>query len=99
VPVYASATTVTGNGQWANVISARVSLVAVNPVRDITVPHTKTYTPSTLTNGCTYTINNGAAATVTNCPGFTPYGDKPWQFVRTSQQFVVQLRNRIRVAG
>jgi hypothetical protein len=95
VPTYKTATDVTTNNLWANVVSVRVSLVAVNPTRDITVPHTQIYTPSTLTGGCNYTINNGAAATVTNCPGFTPYGDNPWQFVRTSQQFVVQLRNRI----
>jgi hypothetical protein len=74
------------------VISARVSLVAVNPVRDLSVPHVATYT----LGNCTYTINNGSAATTTGCAGFKPYGDKPWQFVRASQQFVVQLRNRVR---
>ncbi len=95
VPTYKTATDVTTNNLWANVVSVRVSLVAVNPTRDITVPHTQTYTPSTLTGGCNYKINNGAAAIVNNCPGFTPYGDNPWQFVRTSQQFVVQLRSRI----
>ena len=79
-------------GNWANVISARISLVAVNPVRDLTVPHVATYT----VGNCTYTINNGKAATTTGCADFKPYGDKPWQFVRASQQFVVQLRNRVR---
>jgi Tfp pilus assembly protein PilW len=98
VPNYESATTVTGNGQWANVISVRVSLVSVNPVRDITVPHTYTATLGTIA-ACTYIINNGTAPDTAACPNFTPYGDNPWQFVRTSQQFVVQLRNRIRVAG
>ena len=93
-PTYETATQVTSNGQWNNVISVRVSLVAVNPTRDISVPHAFTATLGTL-GACTYIINNASAATVTNCPNFTPYGDKPWQFVRAQQQFVVQLRNRV----
>lgn len=92
-PTYETASTVTTNNQWGNVVSVRVSLVAVNPARDISVPHVFTATLGTLA-ACTYTINNGTAPTTTDCPNFTPYGDKPWQFVRTSQQFVVELRNR-----
>lgn len=95
VPVYASASDVTAGNQWANVVSVRVSLVAVSPVRDVAVPHAQTVTMGTL-NDCTYTINNGSAATVTGCANFTPYGAKPWQFVRTQQQLVVQLRNLVR---
>jgi type IV pilus assembly protein PilW len=94
VPTYKTATDVTTNGLWANVISVRVSLVAVNPVRDITVPHAQAFVLGTLA-ACNYVINSGAAPDTAGCPNFTPYGDNPWQFVRTSQQFVVQLRNRI----
>jgi len=93
-PTYETASQVTTNGQWGNVVSVRVSLVAVNPTRDISIPHVFTATLGTVTNACTYTINNGAQATVSNCPGFTPYGDKPWQFVRAQQQLVIELRNR-----
>ena len=93
VPTYRTATFVTTNNLWANVISVRVSLVAVNPVRDITLPHTQAFTLGTI-GACGYVINNGAAPDTAGCPNFTPYGDNPWQFVRTSQQFVVQLRNR-----
>jgi prepilin-type N-terminal cleavage/methylation domain len=92
VPVYQKASNVT---QWANVVAVRVSVVAVNPARDTAIPHAKTYTLGTL-NACSYIINNGSAATTTSCANFTPYGDNPWQFVRTDQQFVVQLRNRVR---
>lgn len=95
VPTYESAADVTSANQWASVISVRVSLVAVSPVRDVSVPHVQTLAVGTLSD-CTYTINNGSAATVTGCANFTPYGDKPWQFSRTQQQFVVQLRNRVR---
>jgi|GEM_PF-617564 len=94
VPNYETAGQVTANGQWANVVSVRVSLVAVNPTRDVTLPHVYVAALGTL-GACKYTINNGAAPDTAGCPNFTPYGDKPWQFVRTSQQFVVQLRNRI----
>lgn len=94
---YFSANDTTSSATWANVVTVRVSLVAVNPTRDITVPHVNTYTLGTL-GKCTYIINSGIPATTTNCPGFTPYGaDKPWQFARTAQQFVVQLRNRTRI--
>lgn len=93
VPTYAKAAGVT---QWGNVVSVRVGIVAVNPVREMTVPHTATFNLGTVTSACSYTINNGSAPTISNCPGFAAYGDKPWQFVRTSQQFVVQLRNRLR---
>jgi type IV pilus assembly protein PilW len=92
-PAYAAASAVSS---WANVVSVRIALVAVSPVREMTVPHTATFTLGALAGACTYTINNGSAPTVTGCPNFTAYGDKPWQFVRTSQQFVVQLRNRLR---
>jgi type IV pilus assembly protein PilW len=94
-PQYFPATTVTGNSQWANVVSVRVSLVAVNPVRDVTVPHAFA---ANLGNQdpCNYAIIGGSDPDVTGCPNFTPYGgNKTWQFVRTQQQFVVQLRNRI----
>jgi type IV pilus assembly protein PilW len=94
VPTYQTATYVTTNSLWANVVSVRVSLVAVNPTRDVTVPHAQSLVVGTL-GVCNYIINSGAAAGTAGCPNFTPYGDKPWQFVRTSQQFVVQLRNRI----
>jgi type IV pilus assembly protein PilW len=93
-PTYYTAAEVTNNGTWTNVVSVRVSLVAVNPTRDVSVPHTFTATLGTL-GTCTYTINNNAAPTTTDCPNFTPYGDKSWQFVRTQQQFVVALRNRV----
>jgi type IV pilus assembly protein PilW len=82
--------------QWANVVAVRVALVAVSPTRDVSVPHAKSYTVGTLPTACTYVINNQAAATTAACPNFTPYGDKPWQFVRASQLFVAQVRNRIR---
>lgn len=90
-PSYMTAAAVTTANEWANVVSVRIAVVAVNPTRDITVPHVNTFDVST---DCTYTINNGSAATVTACANFTPYGNNPWQFARTSQQFVVQLRNR-----
>lgn len=88
VPKYKKASDVS---QWANVVSVRVSVVAVNPTRDIKMPHVGTYAAS----NCSYTINQGSAATTTGCANFTPYGNKPWQFVRARQQFVVQLRNRV----
>jgi prepilin-type N-terminal cleavage/methylation domain-containing protein len=95
VPSYASASDVTSDNQWPNVVSVRVSLVAVNATRDIGMPHVMTYTLGTLGN-CTYAINNGTTATTSGCHGFTVYGDRPWQFARLQQQFVVQLRNRLR---
>jgi len=96
VPRYATADEVDNNNDWGNVVSARVSVIAVNAIRDVSVPHTGTYTLGTL-DQCTYTINRDSAPTTTDCPDFTPFGgDKPWQFVRASQQFVVQLRNRVR---
>lgn len=95
VPEYASADAVSGDS-WANVVAVRVSVIAVNAVRDISVPHTGTYTLGTL-GECSYIINRDSAPTTTDCADFTPFGgDKPWQFVRASQQFVVQLRNRVR---
>ncbi|WP_109124796.1 PilW family protein [Dyella sp. C11] len=94
-PTYESATTVTSSNQWNQVIAVRVSLVAVNPSRDLKVPHGQTITLGTL-NACTYTINVGSAPTTTACSGITPYGDKPWQFTRVTQSFVVQLRNPAR---
>jgi len=95
LPKYYTAAQVTANGTWANVVAVRVTVVAVNPSRDMTIPHGGiTYTLGTL-GTCTYTINNNAAATTTGCSGFTPYGNNPWQFVRKQQSFVVQLRNRI----
>jgi prepilin-type N-terminal cleavage/methylation domain-containing protein len=94
-PTYETAKQVTNAGLWSKVVSVRVSLVAVNPARDLKIPHVPTITVGTL-GQCTYTINNGATPTTSGCPGFTPYGDKPWQFVRTYEQFVVQLRNQVR---
>jgi type IV pilus assembly protein PilW len=97
---YWSASDITSNNTWASVVSVRVSLVAVNPTRDISIPHVKTYVLGTLPGNCTYTINNGSAAGTTGCQNFVPYGgDQPWQFARTDQQFVVQLRNRVRGLG
>lgn len=93
-PNYVSAAAVTASAQWGAVTSVRISLVSVSPVRDLTVPHTGKFTLGT-DGKCTYTINNGSADT-TGCSGFTPYGDKPWQFNRTYQQIVMQLRNRVR---
>lgn len=95
VPTYESAGDVTTNNRWANVVSVRVALVAVSPVRDVAVPHAGLVTVGTL-GDCKYTINNGSAPTVSGCANFTPFGDKPWQFPRTQQQLVVQLRNRVR---
>lgn len=96
VPKYERATAVKNNNDWGNVVSVRVSVVAVNAVRDISVPHTGTYALGTK-NACTYTINRDAAPTTTGCEDFTPFGgDKASQFVRARQQFVVQLRNRMR---
>jgi type IV pilus assembly protein PilW len=96
LPQYYTAAQVTANGTWANVVAVRVTVVAVNPARDMTIPHGSAtpYTLGTL-GTCTYTINNNAAATTTGCSSFTPYGNNPWQFVRKQQSFVVQLRNRI----
>jgi hypothetical protein len=74
----------------------RVSVIAVNSVRDVSVPHTGTYTLGTL-EACKYTINRDTAPTTTDCENFTPFGgDKASQFVRAKQEFVVQLRNRVR---
>ncbi|WP_445147430.1 PilW family protein [Dyella sp. Tek66A03] len=93
-PTYKSASAVTAAGQWGSVVSVRVSMVTVSPVRDITIPHTGTFTLGTVGN-CSYTINNGSTS-VSTCAGLTLYGDKPWQFTRTNQQLVMQLRNRVR---
>lgn len=95
MPVWSTAAGV--GSQWANVVAVRVSLVAVSPTRDVSVPHAKAIVLGTL-NACSYNIINQAAADATGCPNFTPYGDKPWQFVRVSQQFIAQLRNRVRSA-
>lgn len=96
VPVYARAKTVNDNNNWANVVAVRVSVVAVNAVRDVSVPHTGPYTLGTL-GACSYTINRGLAPTTTDCENFTPFGgDQASQFVRAKQQLVVQLRNRVR---
>jgi Tfp pilus assembly protein PilW len=92
IPTYKSASSM-GTTDWARVVAVRVSMVAVNSTRDLKIPHVATYT----LGDCTYTINNNEAATTSHCGDFTPYGgNKPWQFVRASQQFVVQLRNRVR---
>lgn len=94
-PTYKSATDVTSANLWNKVVAVRVSMVAVNPNRDVRVPYTPTLKLGTLGN-CTYTINNGSAPTVTSCPNLVPYGDKPWQYARALQTFVVQLRNQTR---
>jgi prepilin-type N-terminal cleavage/methylation domain-containing protein len=94
-PTYETAKYVDDNKLWGKVVAVRVSLAAVNPTRDLKIPHVPTITMGTL-GQCTYTINNGTAPTVTSCPNFTPYGDKPWQFDRVSTQFIVQLRNQMR---
>ncbi len=95
VVTYKSASDVSTAGQWPMVVSVRASIVAVNPTRDPTVPHTGTYTLGAASSACSYTINAGAAPTLTNCANFTPYGGStPWQFVRSNMQLVVQLRNR-----
>ncbi|QNK00488.1 PilW family protein [Dyella telluris] len=94
-PTYKSATDVTSANLWSKVISVRVSMVAVNPNRDIKVPHVQTFALGTLGN-CTYTINNASNPTVTGCTSLVPYGDNPWQYTRAMQSFVVQLRNQIR---
>jgi Tfp pilus assembly protein PilW len=93
-PTYKSAADITASNLWGSVVSVRLSLVSVSPVRDLTIPHTGLFTLGT-DGKCGYTINNGSADT-TNCAGFTPFGDKPWQFTRTQQQLVMQLRNRVR---
>jgi prepilin-type N-terminal cleavage/methylation domain-containing protein len=96
VPQYATAATVKSNGDWGNVVAVRVSVIAVNSIRDVSVPHTGTYTLGTL-EACEYTINRDTAPTTTDCENFTPFGgDKASQFVRAKQEFVVQLRNRVR---
>ncbi|MGC1551063.1 MAG: PilW family protein [Rhodanobacter sp.] len=94
VPTYMRADAMSSS-QWANVVSVRVSLVAVSPVRDFVMPHTGTYTLGILDGACKYVISSGKTD-VSTCKNFTPYGDKPWQFTRVRQQFVVQLRNRTR---
>ncbi|WP_198670190.1 PilW family protein [Dyella sp. C9] len=97
-PTYETATEVTNGGLWGRVVSVRVSIVAVNPSRDLKVPHGQLITLGTL-GTCTYTINVGSAPTTTGCPNFTPYGDKPWQFTRVAQSFIVQLRNQAQELG
>lgn len=90
-PTYKSASDVTTAGQWASVVAVRVTMVAVNPTRDVALPHTATFTlPS-----CTYAIT-GSGSDVSKCANFTPFGDKPWQFARSRLQQVAQLRNRTR---
>lgn len=87
---YMTASTVTANNAWDRVVSVAVSVMAVSPVRDIAVPHEGTYK---LSSDCTYKIA-ASGTDVTACANFTPFGDKPWQYTRAMQQFVVQLRNR-----
>ncbi|HEY4143858.1 PilW family protein [Pinirhizobacter sp.] len=87
---YMTASEVTAANAWDRVVSAAVSVVAVSPVRDVAVPHEGTYK---LSSDCTYKIAV-SGADVSGCTNFTPFGDKPWQFTRAVQQFVVQLRNR-----
>lgn len=95
VLTYETASDVTTANLWPQVISVRISIVAVNPTRDVTIPHTNSFTLGTTSSPCSYTINAGTAPTISNCPNFTPYGGSlPWQFVRSSQQLVIQMRNR-----
>lgn len=93
-PAYQTASAVKGSGLWGSVVSVRISLVAVSPVRDTSLPRTGTIAMGTL-NKCSYTIN-ATGADASGCANFTPFGDKPWQFVRTKQELVVQVRNRVR---
>ena len=91
-PIYRNANALTAE-QWANVVAVRVSFVAINPTRDVAVPHTATLTLGTLER-CTYSISQSGSSAA-RCPAFAPYGgDKPWQFLRATQSVVVQLRNR-----
>lgn len=89
-PTYKSASGMAA-ADWAQVVSVRISMVAVNPVRNLTLPNLGTFT---LAN-CTYKIN-ATGSDVTKCSDFTPFGDKPWQFVRARLQQVAQVRNRVR---
>lgn len=90
-PTYESAAAVTAANQWASVISVRMSMVAVNPVRSLSLPHVGSYTVS----DCIYKIKNGSTD-VSQCANFKPFGDKPWQFTRSQLQQVAQVRNRVR---
>ncbi|TBR40003.1 MULTISPECIES: PilW family protein [Dyella] len=89
-PTYKAASSVAAT-EWPNVTSVRISMVAVNPTRNLGIPNVGTFTAAS----CVYKINNGSTD-VSKCTNFTPYGDKPWQFTRARLQQVAQVRNRVR---
>ena len=78
--------------EWSRVIAVNVGLVAVSQQRDVSMPHTGTFT----VGNCSYQVANGTTAT-TGCTNFSVAGSNPWQFARTPLSQVVQLRNRIRM--
>lgn len=78
--------------EWTRVITVNVGLVAVSQQRDVSMPHTGTFS----VGNCSYVIGT-ASTTTTDCANFSVAGSQPWQFARTPLAQVVQLRNRIRM--
>lgn len=84
--------------EWPTVLAVRVTLLARNPNRDISVSHAGTFKVS---DKCSYTITNGGSVTLSNtgddCTGFSLSGlNRADQFPRAILQQVVQVRNRTR---
>ncbi|WP_198670264.1 PilW family protein [Dyella sp. C9] len=83
---------------WPRVLAVRINLVARGRERDPTLSHAGTFA---LTSHCSYTLGAGGTfaltSTSTDCDGFSMAGlSRPDQFVRSLQQQVVQVRNRVR---
>lgn len=90
-----------GSGDWAHVISVRVSMIARSRERDVAIPHGGTFT---MTANCQYVIANDGELTLTStstdCDGFTlAQTHNPQQFTRAPLTQVVQVRNRTRRPG
>lgn len=83
---------------WQHVLSVRINMVARSRERDIALSHAGTFA---LTPNCSYDLSSAGNFTLTSnsndCTGFSLAGlNRPDQFIRSVQQQIVQVRNRVR---
>lgn len=83
---------------WQQVLAVRISMIARSRERDVALSHADTFA---LTGSCSYQLGDDGQFTLTStghdCDGFALSGvNRPDQYIRSLQQQVVQVRNRIR---
>jgi type IV pilus assembly protein PilW len=83
---------------WQQVLAVRINMIARSRERDMALSHADTFT---LTGSCAYKIGDDGQFTLTStssdCDGFALSGvNRPDQYIRSLQQQVVQVRNRVR---